>query len=167
MSLLAKNLLGCKKKYNNSDSVAGGWASSVLNNFLNTRFYDAIPSQIKTIMKKVSVSSHVGNTTNATSESGCFVNIPSAYDVDSYQTQYKNELYNNNPTINYMISNSARIRSYENGEAGDYWLRTPDIRYTRYPLYVDSDGSASSNAGGIYSFTAANTELGVLIEISL
>lgn len=167
MSLLAKNLIGCKKKYNNTDSVAGGWASSVLNNFLNTRFYDAIPSQIKAIMKKVSVSSHVGNSTNATSESGCFVSIPSAYDVDSSQTQYKNELYNNNPTINYMISNSARIRRYEDGEVGDYWLRTPDIRYTRYPMYVDCDGSSSSKAGSIYSFTAANTELGVLIEISL
>lgn len=167
MSLLAKNLLGCKKKYNNTDTVVGGWATSALNAFLNTRFYDAMPSQIKAIIKKVSVSSQIGNQTNTTSSSGCFVNIPSAYDVDTSQLQYKNELYNNNSTINYMISNNARIRSYEGGGVGDYWLRTPDIRYNRYPMYVDSDGNSAQNAGAVYSFTAANTNLGVLIEISL
>lgn len=169
VSLLAKHLLSCNKKYSNTsgdNAVSGGWASSVLNAFLNNRFYNAIPSQIKSLMKKVSVSSHIGNTTSETSSSGCYVSIPSAYDVDSSQTQYKNELYNNNTTINFMTSNPARIRSYAGGNVGDYWLRTPDIRYTRYPLYVDSDGSSSNSAGGVYSFTTANQELGVLIEIS-
>ena len=128
-------------------------------------------------MKKVKVLSHTGEVanSNATSSSGCYVNIPSAYDIDSSQTLYTGELYNypDNQTINFMAANSnataasMRIRSYSDGTAGDYWLRSPDIRYTSYQLYVDSDGGSNgSGAGNINSFIGTNSELGVLIEIS-
>lgn len=165
MSLLATHLLDCKKKYNNTNTVSGGWASSALNSFLNTRFYEAIPDQMKSLIKKVSVASHVGDKTNTTSSSGCYVTIPSAYDIDDTQTAYSNEVYDTNGTIDYMTSNAMRVRSYADGTAGDYWLRSPDIRYTSYPLYVDSDGD-SQTAGSVYSFTVANSDMGVLIEVS-
>lgn len=165
MSLLATHLLDCKKKYNNTNTVSGGWASSALNSFLNSRFYEAIPDQMKSLIKKVSVASHVGDKTNTTSSSGCYVTIPSAYDIDDTQTSYSNEVYDTNGTIDYMTSNAMRVRSYADGTAGDYWLRSPDIRYTSYPLYVDSDGD-SQTAGSVYSFTTANSEMGVLIEVS-
>lgn len=165
MSLIATHLLDCKKVYNTTNTVAGGWASSALNSFLNTRFYDAIPYQMKALMKQVSVSSLVGDKTTNTSSSGCYVAIPSAFDVDDTQTSYKAEVYGD--TIEFMSSPAMRIKSYADGTVGDYWLRSPDIRYTSYPLYVDCDGNGNGIAGAVYSFTTAYSEMGILIEISL
>ena len=166
MSLLATNLLDRTKQYNATNTNIGGWASSLLNSYLNSRFYNAIPEQIKSLMKKVSVSSMVGGMSSEISESGCYVNVPSAYDIDSTKTEYASEVYDTNGTIDYMISNEQRKRSYLDGDYADYWLRTPDIRYSSYPLYVDSDGNSSNVAGQIYSFKTANSENGILIEIS-
>ena len=166
ISLLATNLLDRTKQYNASNTNVGGWAESKLNSYLNSRFYNAIPDQIKSLMKKVTVSSMIGGMSTELSESGCYVNIPSAYDIDNTKTEYASEVYDTNGTIDYMISNDRRKRSYLDGDYADYWLRTPDIRYSSYALYVDSDGDGSGTAGQIYSFKTSNTEAGVLIEIS-
>ena len=179
MSLLATHLLDRKMKYNNksgANAASGGWAESELNSLLNNRFYNSIPSQIKSLIKNVSVSSHIGNGTNTTSTSGCYVTIPSAYDVDANRTLYANELYAyNRKPIEFMSSNQNRIRSHANGDIADYWLRSPDTENAenRYVLYVDCDGNGNSNvpntqnAGQVTSFMAPNKEFGVLIEISL
>lgn len=166
MSLLATNLLDRTKKYNNTNTNVGGWKHSLLNSYLNSRFYNAIPEQIKSLMKKVSVSSMIGGMSSEVSESGCYVNIPSAYDVDNTKTEYANEVYDTNGTIDFMISDERRKRSYLDGDYADYWLRTPDIRYSSYALHVDSNGDGSGVAGKVYSFKASNSEAGILIEIS-
>ena len=60
-SLLATHLLERARVYNSSNTNVGGWASSELNDFLNSRFYNAVPAQIKSLLKQVTVSSSIGN----------------------------------------------------------------------------------------------------------
>ena len=160
MSLLATRLLDRTKQWNTSNTSVGGWASSSLNNFLNTRFYNAIPTQIKSLIKKVSVSSTVGNKSSEITSSGCYVTIPAIYDLDStFGSPYTSEVYDANGTINFMTSDAMRKRSYADGDYASYWTRSPNVGYASYIYQIDKSGAD-------YGFSIASNQAGVLIEIS-
>ena len=89
MSLLASHLLSVKRQYNtNSNNNAGGWKDCALNNFLNSRFYNAIPYQIKALIKKVSVKSTIGDNLSTVASSGCYINVPALYGSQTFQTKH-------------------------------------------------------------------------------
>ena len=161
-SLLASHLLGRTKKWNESNTNDGGWASSSLNTSLNTRLYNAMPTQIRELLKKVIVYSNdgLGNSepcyTEVTS-SGCYITIPALIEVDPTQTS---EPYNSEGTsISYMTTNDARKRAFDGGNYNAYWTRSPNIGYANYVWRVDEGGATQG-------ITQANSNLGVLIEIS-
>ena len=157
-SLLASHLLGKTKKWNPSNTNAGGWANSALNKSLNTRLYNAMPTQIKSLLKQVIVYSSVGNQSSELSSSDCYITIPALVEVDPTRTS---EPYNSEGTsISYMNTNSSRKRAFDGGDYGEYWLRSPNVDYANYIWRVDTNGQTQ----GIDN---ASTKHGVLIEISL
>ena len=156
-SLLASHLLGRTKRWNASNTNAGGWANAELNNSLNTRLYRAIPTQIRELLKKVIVYSSVGQMSSELSSSDCYITIPAAIEVDSTMSS---EPYNSEGTaISYMTTNDSRKRAFDGGDYNAYWLRTPNISYANYIYRVDENGQ-------MQGITNATTALGVLIEIS-
>lgn len=160
MSLLATHLLDRTKPWNNTNTNVGGWAESELNGFLNSRFYNAIPDQIKSLVKKVSVSSTIGNKSSEITESGCYVTVPAIYDLDSsFGSPYTSEVYDANGTINFMTSNDMRKRAAVDGDYAYYWTRSPNVSYANYIFLVDANGED-------YGFANAYNDYGVLIEIS-
>ena len=159
MSLLASNLLDRPKSWNDTNTSVGGWEQSALNKFLNTRFYDAMPSQIKSLIKRVSVSSTAGNKSSEITTSGCYVSIPSIYDLDNkLNSPYRSEVYCGE-TINFMTSNDSRKRAYADGDYKDYWTRSPNVGYASYVYQIDSEGKANG-------FVTPSSKAGVLIELS-
>ncbi len=173
LSLVASHLLDRKMQYNSSNTNAGGWAESDLNEILNTRFYNAVPVQIKLLLKKMCVLSTIGQTSSAVSESGCYINIPSVYDVDTNEASYKNELYSGASTIQSMSTQQSRRREFRYGFDNDnvdayesYWLRSPNTAYTSYVWSVNENYSTDTNKGTTSGFNTANTNHGVVIEIS-
>lgn len=158
MSLLATQLLETPMRWGSS-SNSGGWAKSTINSFLNSRFYDAIPYQVKALMKKVAVSSTIGDKSTELSESGCYVTIPALYDLDRSYTAYASEVYDTNGSIVYMSGgNDARKRAYPNGDYAQYWTRSPNMSYS-YVWSIDA-------AGAPYGFNTVGNDYGILIEIS-
>ena len=165
-SLLASNLLGRTKTWNTSNTNDGGWAKSALNKSLNTRLYNAMPSQIKSLLKQVIVKSNDGIENNTATpvqyyteitSSNCYITIPSAIDVDPSMTS---EPYNSEgSTISYLSTNTSRKRAFDGGNYGEYWLRTPNVNYPNYIYRIGEDGS-------MQAITNATSSLGVLIEIS-
>ena len=159
-SLLASHLLSRTKKWNANNTNAGGWAESALNKSLNNRLYNAMPIQIKALMKKVIVWSSVGQNSSELSSSDCYITIPAVVEVDS---SYTSEPYNSEGTaISYMSTNDARKRAFDGGEYNAYWTRSPAYSsngWLNYICRVDEDGS-------VQQITNASTSLGVLIEIS-
>lgn len=175
VSLVASHLLDRKMAYNRnkSNSNAGGWADSTLNEILNSRFYNAIPVQIRLLLRKMCVLSTVGNYSSEVSESGCYVNIPSVYDVDNNQDGYKNELYGGASTIESMSTQQSRRREFRYGFENDnidayesYWLRSPNIGYDRYVWSVNENYQTDTNKGTTSGFNTSGSRLGVVIEIS-
>ena len=156
-SLLASHLLGRTKRWNATNINTGGWANSELNNSLNTRLYNAMPTQIRGLLKKVIVYSSVGNMSTELSSSNCYITIPALIEVDPTQTS---EPYNSEGTsISYLSTNTSRKRAFDNGDYNAYWLRTPNVGYANYIWRVDESGQTQG-------ITNASTSLGVLIEIS-
>lgn len=156
-SLLASHLLGRAKAWNASNTNAGGWANSSLNKSLNERLYNAMPTQIKALLKKVIVYSSVGQMSSELSSSDCYITIPALIEVDPTQTI---EPYNSEGTsISYLNTNESRKRSFDDGDYNAYWLRSPNVGYANYIWRVEADGQTQG-------ITNAQTALGVLIEIS-
>ena len=165
-SLLASHLLGRTKRWNYSNTNDGGWAKCELNKSLNTRLYNAMPTQIKALLKKVIVYSNDGLTnTNVTpnqyytevTPSDCYITIPAIIELDSAMNS---EPYNSEGVaISYLNTNDSRKRSFDGGDYHAYWTRTPSINWENYIYRVESTGQPEA-------ITNATTELGVLIEIS-
>lgn len=161
-SLLSSHLLGRTKRWNATNTNDGGWAESELNKSLNSRLYNAMPSQIKSLLKKVIVysSDGIGDRdpyyTEVTS-SNCYITIPALIEVDPSRTS---EPYNSEGTsISYLHTNDSRKRAFDGGDYSAYWLRTPTVGYPNYIWRVEAGGSAEP-------ITSPTTRLGVLIEIS-
>lgn len=166
-SLLASHLLGRTKKWNLTNTNDGGWAKSELNKSLNTRLYNAMPTQIKSLLKQVIVYSNDGITNTSVipnqyytevTPSNCYITIPAIIEVDSSQNS---EPYNSEGTpISYLTSNDSRKRAFDGGDNNAYWLRSPSIGWANYVYRVDENGQIQSVTN------AAADSLGVLIEIS-
>ena len=157
-SLLASHLLGRTKKWNVANTNVGGWANSTLNNSLNTRLYNAMPTQIKLLLKKVIVYSSIGNKSTELSSSDCYITVPALVEVSS---GYTSEPYNSEGTaISYLHDNNSRKRAFDGGDYYAYWTRSPNTDYTNYVYRVDENGATQG-------ITQPNgNSLGVLIEIS-
>lgn len=159
-SLLASHLLGRTKGWNTSNTNAGGWANSSLNKSLNERLYNAMPTQIKALIKQVIVKSSMGQMSTELSSSNCYITIPALAEVDaSYNADiYNSEIYPSDP-VSYMVTNADRKRAFDGGDYNTYWLRTPNVGYANYIWRVEADGQTQGIAN-------ATTAYGVLIEIS-
>ena len=156
-SLLASHLLGRAKRWNATNTNAGGWAKSELNNSLNNRLYNAMPTQIRALLKKVIVYSSIGQMSSELSSSDCYITIPALIEVDPTQTS---EPYNSEGiSISYLTNNTSRKRAFDGGDYSAYWLRTPNVGYANYIWRVEADGQTQGIAN-------ATTNYGVLIEIS-
>ena len=159
MSFLASHVLRTKKYMNTAYNNEGGWASATLNTWLNTRFYNGLPIQIKQLIKQVKVQSSIGSQSTELSTSNCYIYVPALIELSSSTTDepYVNE----DATIEYMVSDSDRIRKDHTGTAIEYWTRSPNKGYTSYFYYVKSDGTTSG-----FGQPSAN-EYGVVIEFSI
>lgn len=181
ISLVGSHLLERTMVYNNTvngyNTNKGGWAESDLNKFLNTRFYESIPVQIKLLLKKMRVLSTIGQKSSEVSESGCYITIPSVYDVDSKMTDYKIELYDGASTIASMSSQQSRRREFRYGFNNSnidayesYWLRSPEFTETYSTNYyvwcVNENYQTDTNKGTLSSINTPSSHRGVLIEIS-
>ena len=167
-SILASHLLERTRQWNNSDSNVGGWAESGLRTFLNDRLYNAIPTQIRVLIKPVIVWSSVGGgslskPSTELSSSNCYVTIPSVKDIDGINTSgvVNNDPYNSESfgSISLFSTSDSRKMAFDGGDYEDYWLRSPTITYPRYVWRVEKDGS-------LYSISQTNSKFGVLIELS-
>lgn len=157
-SLLATHLLDRNYNWSNTNSNAGGFASSALRAMLNGRLYKAIPTQLRSIIKQVNVPSSVGSKSSEIVTSDCYITVPACIELDPTMT---NEPYVNEGTsISYIYNNENRKRAYKNGTYGKYWLRSPNASYTNYVYTVNADGA-------LYGFNIPTYSYGILIEISI
>lgn len=149
MTFLASQLLSNTMQLTNSTSNTGGWADTTLRAFLNGRFYDSIPVQWQQLLKQVKVSSTIGDKSSEVSTSSCYIFIPSVLEMDS-SYNYDGYSYETTYTIPYVVNNTTRIRKFESGVSGSYWLRSPNLSYNTYYMSVSEEGEMSGYQYGLY-----------------
>lgn len=152
LSFLAANLLSRQMALSTMSTNEGGWADCNLNNTLNTRVIEAFPIVWQQIIKKVKVSSSVGNMSSEITSSDCYLTIPSVYELDPSMTQ-EPYCYEGSP-ISWMTTNSSRACSNAGGDNASYWTRSPNVSYSSYSFMVDENGSLYGyfypyNEGGV------------------
>lgn len=117
---------------------AGGWASFALNNYLNSRVYEAFPDSWKQLMKQVKVKSSIGEKSLTVSSSDCYVFIPSISELVPSMTA---EPYGSEGTaISHFTSNDARVCYNPEGVAVQYWTRSPSIDWNNYVFRISTTG---------------------------
>lgn len=140
ITLCASQLLSIERSMNPTSGNSGGWANTSLNEFLNTRFIEAIPSQWKQLLKQVIVKSTIGNGSSELSQSNCYVYIPSYSElVPDAGEPYTYEA----DGLSIFTGKESRICKTEDGIAYNYITRSPNVRYTSYYWYITNDGSTS------------------------
>ena len=160
MSFLASHTLYTKKGHQSKN--VGGWASSPINTWLNTRFYNGLPVQIKQLIKQVKVISSVGNKSAEISTSNCYIYLPAVIELsdDFAYEPYISEETASDKTITFFDSSSKRIRYNANNVATEYWTRSPDVNSDSYFYRVKTDGT-------INQFVTPSTTNGLVIEFSI
>ena len=160
ITLISNTLLSRKKIWNvDSDgnaTTAGGWAESYLNSYLNARVYNALPIQLKQIVKEVSYPCLAGEKSEEVITATSKILIPAVVDMfESCSDVYKKELNtrSTNKGMPGMANVSDRIFYYPDGTTGEYWLRTPCVTgtYKNRANTVTDTGNMYSNGRTSYS----------------
>ena len=161
ITMIASNLMNRTMRYNKVSTTANAWADSDLCNFLNTRIYDAMPIQMKAIIKNVIVNSSVGNKSTDIKSANCYVYIPAIRELSTSST-FKATPYSNEAgyTISYMVGDENRKRAPIDGNYAAYWTRSPNVQNASYVWQITAEGATNGyvNSSGL---------AGVLIQISL
>ena len=168
-SLLASHLLDRTMQWSTTSQIDGGWATAALNTRLNTRLFNAMPIQIRSLLKQVKVAAWNGIPVTIEKPfelaySNCYITIPALAEVvESYNSgNYRSEIEDKN-TIEYIINNATRKRSFRDSNTYErYFLRSAYVENTYDNDYVWSiyaDGSSQP-------ITTPTANYGVLILIS-
>lgn len=143
IALIASNTLSQPMVINASSSNSGGWANYSLNTYLNNRVYEAFSTKWKQLIKQVKVKSSVGENSEAISNSDCYIFIPAIAELYSGVTS---EPYISEGTIisHFQSSNQARICCTLDGDAVQYWTRSPTMGYSGYVYRINNTGAPQS-----------------------
>lgn len=138
---------------------AGGWASFALNNYLNSRVYEAFPDSWKQLMKQVKVKSSIGEKSLTVRSSDCYVFIPSISELVPSMTA---EPYGSEGTaISHFTSNDARVCYNPEGVAVQYWTRSPSIDWNNYVFRISTTGAYQA----VTQLSAADVYPRIMINI--
>ena len=138
MSFLATSPLNKAMVLNTTGTTTGGWGEWTLNEYLNNRIYNAFPEKWKQLMKQVKVKSSIGNQSIEIATADCYITIPAAIEMDS--TKNADPYISEGSAIDYFTDNSSRVIYDKDGNAVQYWTRSPNKDYATYVFAVQTNG---------------------------
>ena len=135
---------------NSSNTNSDAWNGCVRRTWCNSVFYNALPSYLKSHVKKVNVVTANGSSsTTATSEDWCF--LPAEKEVFGSVTHANSTAENSLSQWTWYATASNRVKHVgKNGSTGVWWERSPSSDDSAYFCYVASDRSARSGGASNY-----------------
>lgn len=140
LTFIASNVLSQPVAMHSVTANTGGWAEYSLNAYLNDRVLKAFPNKWKQLIKQVKVNYSIGNKSTTVLDTNCYIFIPSISELDSgiNGSPYADE----GTIISHFTNNSSRICYTLDGEAVQYWTRSPNIDYSNYAYRIGPDGTS-------------------------
>lgn len=154
VTFLCKNLLYQTYQMNSGDTNNGGFPSSSLCSTLNGSIYNALPSDLKAVIKTAYKWYGTGNNTTNGKWSGHKLWLPLTFEMfgESSYSPAAERTTGNARQYPIFTDNASRIKKMNNGggSAQWYWLASPYASNSTAFCTVNSGGSSSanSNAGG-------------------
>lgn len=157
VTFLCKNLLYQTYQMNSSDTNNGGFPSSSLRSTLDGSIYNALPSDLKAVIKTAYKWYGTGNNTTNGKWSGHKLWLPLTFEMfgESSYSPATERTTGNARQYPIFTDNASRIKKMNNGggSANWYWLASPYAAYATYFCRVGSDGGSdgrnASSSGGV------------------
>lgn len=157
VTFLCKNLLYQTYQMNSSDTNNGGFPSSPLRSTLDGSIYNALPSDLKAVIKTAYKWYGTGNNTTNGKWSGHKLWLPLTFEMfgESSYSPATERTTGNARQYPIFTDNASRIKKMNNGgdSAQWYWLASPNASDSALFCRVSSGGSSSdyvaSNSGGV------------------
>lgn len=155
VTFLCKNLLYQTYQMNSSDTNNGGFPSSSLCSTLNGSIYNALPSDLKAVIKTAYKWYGTGNNTTNGKWSGHKLWLPLTFEMfgESSYSPATERTTGNARQYPIFTDNASRIKKMNNGggSAQWYWLASPDATDATYFCGVTGDGSSNAGTDASYS----------------
>lgn len=157
VTFLCKNLLYQTYQMNSSDTNNGGFPSSSLCSTLNGSIYNALPSDLKAVIKTAYKWYGTGNSSSNGKWSGHKLWLPLTFEMfgESSYSPATERTTGNARQYRIFTGNASRIKEMNNGggSAKWYWLASPYAPDSAYFCIVDVSGSSTGNnasySGGV------------------
>ena len=154
VTFLCKNLLYQTYQMNSSNTNNGGFPSSALCSTLNGSIYNALPSDLKAVIKTSYKWYGTGNGTTNGKWSGHKLWLPLTFEMfgESSYSPTTERTTGNARQYPIFTDNASRIKKMNNGggSASYYWLASPYASNSDRFCIVNSGGSS-------YNFGASNS----------
>lgn len=148
VTFLCKNLLYQTYQMNSSDTNNGGFPSSSLCSTLNGSIYNALPSDLKAVIKTAYKWYGTGNNTTNGKWSGHKLWLPLTFETfgESSYSPATERTTGNARQYPIFTGNASRIKKMNNGggSAQWYWLASPNAALVADFCGVTSDGSSNN-----------------------
>ena len=155
VTFLCKNLLYPTYQMNSSDTNSGGFPSSALCSTLNGSIYNALPSDLKAVIKTAYKWYGTGDAATNGKWSGHKLWLPLTFEMfgESSYSPPTERTTGNARQYPIFTDNASRIKKMNNGggSAQWYWLASPSASNSTSFCSVISDGSSNSH-GASFSF---------------
>lgn len=149
VTFLCKNLLYSTYQMNSSNTNSGGFMSSALKSTLNSTILNALPSDLRGIIKTCYKWYGTGNTTSNGAWGGCKIWLPLEYEMFGANTYAPTTERTTGNARQYPIftDNVSRIKRTNNGagSASYYWLASPSASNSNNFCCVHSGGTPNGN----------------------
>lgn len=153
VTFLCKNLLYQTYQMNSSDTNNGGFPSSSLCSTLNGSIYNALPSDLKAVIKTAYKWYGTGNNTTNGKWSGHKLWLPLTFEMfgESSYSPAAERTTGNARQYPIFTDNASRIKKMNNGggSAQWYWLASPRAAYSADFCGVISGGSSGGNYASV------------------
>lgn len=148
VTFLCKNLLYQTYQMNSSDTNNGGFPSSSLRSTLDGSIYNALPSDLKAVIKTAYKWYGTGNNTTNGKWSGHKLWLPLTFEMfgESSYSPATERTKGNARQYPIFTNNASRIKKMNNGDGSAqwYWLASPRASYSAYFCIVNDGGSSTT-----------------------
>ena len=152
-SFICNHLLADRTYWMNSTNTnVGGWNGSLMRTFLNNRFYNALPTVWKSMLKKVKISASAGNQSTEILVSEDYIYLPCTTEMNnSTSSIYPSE----GEYITWYTSNPLRVKfqGYTIPDDATYYTASADPSTVSTNVIKEGDvwiNSSNSSIGYIY-----------------
>ena len=133
---------------NEDDTNKGGWKNSKMRTVYMSRIEKLLPAELRVVLRTVAKFTGKGGGSDDVETTADKLFLFSEAEIIGDDVEYSAS--GEGSQYPYFADAANRIKKRHGGDSYIWWLRSPNVTYTRYFRYVGPDGN-------VYSYIASNS----------